>query len=136
MNGLSGVIVGIITTIIILVIFIDILSISTPFSNWVNWVISIGLGIIAILSKMNITVAGWIFSIGSKAFAWTGALAVGANIVIGILIIAAVFIPMNFFTNYLKQNRARAQALKAEETGIVRGGKLRGLNAIADAATK
>lgn len=114
MGGLPGIIIGIITIIILFVIFIDILSIASPFSEWANWVISVGLGIIAIVLKWNVTVAGWIFTIASTVFAWTGALAVFGNIVIGILIILAIFFPMNGIVKYVKRLKIRKEKLRAE----------------------
>ncbi|MBI2047197.1 hypothetical protein HYT26_03480 [Candidatus Pacearchaeota archaeon] len=119
MGGLAGLIVGVITIIILFVIFIDILTIATPFSEWVSWIISIGMGIIAVLFKINVTVAGWIFTIASTVFAWTGALAVAGNIIIGILIILAIFFPMNGVVKYIKRLKIRKEKIRAE-AGIER----------------
>ncbi|MBI2124234.1 hypothetical protein HYT92_00425, partial [Candidatus Pacearchaeota archaeon] len=91
------------------------LSIAAPFSDWANWIISIGLGIIAVTFKWNVTVAGWMFTLGSTAFALTGVAAVVGNILIGILIILAVFFPMNWVTRYVKQLKIRKKEMRGDE---------------------
>ena len=113
MSGLAGVIVGIVTIIILLVIFADVLEIFAPFSEWANWTIAVGLGIIAVVIKLNVTVAGWIFKIGSIAFAWAGAAAVFLNIVLAILILWFIFVGGQWIQKWATGIRNRRQEIRS-----------------------
>ena len=43
MEGIMGLIIGIISLVIVFSIMFDILTLVSPFSSWVNWVIGIGI---------------------------------------------------------------------------------------------
>jgi len=120
-NEFNSLIIGIISLIILLVIFFDILSLVPIFNRNTTRIIAIGLAIIMIVFKMNVWFASLLFAWGAVIFGWAGSLAVVGIIVLGILILIALFAgggPIIDWLQNIRTARENAEkATKAKETG-------------------
>lgn len=134
MTGLTGLIIGIVSLVILVAIFLDIIPLVAPFSKATSWIIALGLAIIMIALKWNVTLAGWAFGIGSALFGWVGTFAIIGNVILGILVILAIFFPLNWLTGYLRGVRTRRKNIEDIDKARRKGGKIRALGEEADEA--
>ena len=135
MEGLSGLVIGIVTIVILFAIFLDVLTLIAPFSKGVIWIMAIGFGLIAVLFKLNVTVAGWIFAIGATIFAWAGALAGVLTIVLGIIILAAIFFGGQWIMKWAANVRLRRQGFEKVGKARTKGQTIKALSEMSKEAT-
>ena len=120
MEGIGGLIVGFISLVILFVIFLDIFSLIPIFSRVTTRYISVGLAIIMVVFKLNVTAAGWLFGVGAAVFGFTGTLAVIITIIFAILLLIGLFIGGSFLEGLvvkLQGIKANRKTLEAIETG-------------------
>lgn len=120
MEGVSGLIIGVIALVILFTIFLDIFSLLPMFSKTTNIIIATGLAIIMIVMKWNVTAAGWIFAVGASLFGFAGTFAVFATIIFAIILLIALFIGGSFLdslTKRFKKIRDNRNAMEAVSEG-------------------
>ncbi|MGV8151713.1 MAG: hypothetical protein ACP5OG_01405 [Candidatus Nanoarchaeia archaeon] len=90
-NQWTGIVMGILATIVIFAIVLDVATIGLPFSMWVNYVISIAFVIAAAMLGLIRSIAGWALTLGAMLVGTAGALAMVASAVIIVLVIITLF---------------------------------------------
>ena len=124
----SEILISLIVALIIIAGFYDVLELISIFdSAWVKTVISIGLGLIAVILKWPVKLTGFIMGIGATF----GAI----GIALEIIVVTAIFIGLVFGGSWAAKLSAKRRAAKAVAKGELFAGKLRGLKKVADAAS-
>lgn len=125
MEGISAIIIGVIALVILFAIIVDIVMLVAPFSNIVKWMIAIGLGIIMILFKWNVTFAGWVIGIGAVLFGFAGTAAMVLTIILGILAIFFIFFGGLWIQKWITGVQGRRQILEATRAAYKEGAKIK-----------
>jgi len=134
MSGIQGFIIGVISLVIIIAVFLDIITLATPFSKATSWIIAIGLSMIMVAFQWNVTGAGWAFGVSSAIFGWVGTVAVIGNLVLGILALLAIFFGFEWLTTYLQNIKIRRENIRGIGKAKRKGGKIAALAAEAEEA--
>jgi hypothetical protein len=129
-------IIGLIVAIMIFAVLLDIIMLVTPFSKTTNWIIGIGVALIAIMSSLTVKVAAGFILVGTRLFAWAGAAGIFLTIILGILVIWFIFFGGNKISDWIQDVKARGKAAQDSRNGTEAGGKIRGLKNMAREALK
>jgi len=136
MEGISGLIIGIVSLAILFVIFLDVFSLIPVFSRVTTKFIAIGLAIIMVVFKMNVYLAGWLFAAGSAIFGWAGTFAVVLIIILAIFVLIAMFFGGNWATRWLIKMRTTKETQEKVTKAQESGGDIRALKELAEQAKK
>jgi len=122
-------IIGLVSLLILLVVFWDILSLVPIFSANVSKLIAVGLAIIMLVFKLNVKIAAWVFTRAAVIFGFGGTLAVAAMVVIGIIIMVGLIFGSSKIGAFVAKMRGVRQEMEAREDAE----KINALQAKADA---
>ena len=138
MWGIPGAIVGIITLAIILSIVYDIIMLSAlvfPFiSKRTGYIITAGTMILIVMTRINVSIAGWLFSLGATIFGLASIAAYIAIIVLSLGILLAVFFGGNKVTNWIINIRTTQENKEKITKAREAGGDIAALQALAKEA--
>jgi len=114
----GALIIGLIALLIVFAIMTDIILLVSPFSETVNWIMGIGLGIVMIIMKLNIWFASWVVLVGAVAFGWAGTLSLLLTIILAICALWFIFRGGMGLQKWLISVRARRRGLELTKTAM------------------
>jgi len=122
-NETAALIIGLITTILLGMIFYDLITLIPVFNEWLMRLIAIGLTVIMILFKWNVTLASTILVVGTNLFAWAGSIALGIIIIIAIIVLISLLFGFQKIAGWLDRIRSTRETLTDTRRARRKGGK-------------
>lgn len=126
-NQWTGIVIGILATIMIFVIILDVMNLALPFSRWVNYVLAIGFVIAGGLLGMVRTVAGYGLVIGSYITGGAGAIALIVSAVLILVVIIVLFFGSQKMAKWVARARGNREIIDAEKAAYKKGANIKGL---------
>jgi len=120
----TGVLLGIIAMIMILVIMIDIFQLVLPFSDWVTYVLAAGFTIAGLTLGVVRTIAGWGLALGATITGAAGTLAIIMSAVMFLVAIIFLFFGGLALQKWLAGVRGRRLILQGEAQAYKTAAKL------------
>ena len=110
----TGVLLGIIAMIMIMVIMIDIFQLVLPFSDWVTYVLAAGFTIAGLILGVVRTIAGWGLALGATITGTAGTLAIIMSAVLFAVAIVFLFFGGQALQKWLGGIRGRRLIMQGE----------------------
>jgi len=120
----TGVLLGIIAMIMILVIMIDIFQLVLPFSDWVTYVLAAGFTIAGLTLGVVRTIAGWGLALGATITGAAGTLAIIMSAVLFLVAIIFLFFGGQALQKWLGGVKGRRLILQGEAQAYKTAAKL------------
>lgn len=135
-NQWTGIVIGILATIMLFAIIIDVAELALPFSPWVNWVIAIGLVITAGLLGLIRSIAGWGLTLGSYLVGGAGTLAILASAFFIAIAIIALFFGGAKLRRFAMRARFNRELTNKETKALGAAGDIQALKTLAKEVNK
>ena len=135
-NQWTGIVIGMLATIMIFVIVLDVMQLALPFSKWVNYVLAVGFVIAAGLLGMVRTVAGYGLTFGAYITGAAGAIALVASAVMILVVIIVLFFGNQKMAKWMARARGNREIIDLEKDAYKKAAYIKGLETEAKMVAK